>query len=724
MKGMTIIMRRRKKAVAVLCLVLIMCFECSVFVFCQNEDRGADITQPEQKWAERALLQEWETHGAAVYEQSFSGDHRLTGLFSQCTEYFNIGDWEIHDAVLVLAFSTTQLLEPEVSDLTVSINDVPVYSQRVIPTEGAFGQVIIPLPSWAVKTDAVNSIKLEVYLRGEAVDVCTDDLSGSKWMNVFQESRILVSYTPVDDCQSIARFYSRFCSIDALQSRQSALCVQTGATPSTLTAAALTLSGVAGKAVLGYQNIALRQLANTAELSAYRYVVYISAYDTLADVVSALLTDEDKQAASKGTLIALKQLDDSYVLLITGSNEQGLIDAGRMLANPDYVAQLDTETKILDKQTDFVVHAQSPQQYLPLTQYGVELKGSFRQSTDFHIEYPANRTIAPSSELSLDIRYSDNLVFERSLVTVYIDNIPIGSKQLSPDGAKGETVVFSFPEDLMLTGGFSVKVAFDLDVGEEWCRLTPEQMPWGYVADTSMLKINSSDQATLVFGNYPSPFLRDGSMNNTVIILPNTYGAADLEALGLLALAFGRFLKDNAGNLTVAFAADTVDLSQANIISIGRMKHNTIAQQLEQQLYFRFDEAQNTLLSNEKMSIDPEYGRSLGIAQLIYSPYSEQPHALLLITGVTDDGMLRAARYLGDTDMLWKLSGDGYAASDDEVFCYTFSQNTEGAQPQGLKEETPLQTVQVFGAVVVAVLALCLLAVIMLLTKYARRNRS
>ncbi len=306
---------------------------------------------------------------------------------------------------------------------------------------------------------------------------------------------------------------------------------------------------------------------------------------------------------------------------------------------------------------------------------------------------------------------------------MYIDNIPIGSKQLSPDKAKGDTAVFVFPEDLTLTGGFSVKVAFDLDVGEEWCRLTPEQMPWGFVADTSMLKLSSIDQASLVFDNYPSPFLRDGSMNNTVLILPDDYGEADLEALGLLALTFGRFLKDNAGQLTVAFAADTGDLSEANVIAIGRIGNNAIAQQLGQKLFFQFDKDQTTLLSNAKMSIDPDYGRTLGTAQLVYSPYSEQSRALLVITGVTDDGMLRAARFLGDTDALWKLSGDGYAASDGEVFCYTFSQDSQVAHTPGLEEEDSLKTVQAFGVVAAAVLALCLLAVIMILTKYARRNR-
>ena len=716
-------MGRTKKAVAVLCLILILCLEFSICAFCKEDDAATDQLQPDQTLSEDALPQGSKTNNTAVYEQPFSGDHTLTGLFSQCTEYFNTGDWEIDEATLILAFSTTQLLEPEASDLTVSINDVPVYSQRITPTEGAFSELVIPLPSWVVKRNAVNSVKLEVYLRGEAVNVCSDDLSGSKWMNVFRESRVLISYIPVDDCDTIARFYSRFCSIDALQQKQSAVCVQAGAAAPELTAAALTLTGAASKAVVGYSNNALRQVTDLAALSAYRYVVYISSYNALADALGGLLTEEEKLAAQNGTVLSLKQLEGSYVLLITGSSEHDLENAGRMLANPDYVAQLDTSGKILTNQTDYVVHAMAPQQYIPLTQNGVELKGSFRQSTDFHIEYPANRTIAPSSELSLDIRYSENLVFERSLVTVYIDNIPIGSKKLSPDKAKGDTAVFSFPNDLTLTGDFSVKVAFDLDVGEEWCRLTPEQMPWGYVADTSMLKLSSSDQASLVFDNYPSPFLRDGSMNNTVLVLPDAYGAADLEALGVVCLTVGRFLKDNAGNLTVAFAADTGDLSQANIIAIGRIGNNTIAQQLAQQLYFRFDEAQTTLLSNAKMSIDPEYGRTLGTAQLLVSPYSEQPRALLVITGVTDDGMLRAAQFLGDTDVLWKLSGDGYAASDDEVFCYTFSQDALSVQPSALEEETPLQTVQAFGMVAAAVVALCVLAVIMLLSKHARRNR-
>ena len=106
------------------------------------------------------------------------------------------------------------------------------------------------------------------------------------------------------------------------------------------------------------------------------------------------------------------------------------------------------------------------------------------------------------------------------------------------------------------------------------------------------------------------------------------------------------------------------------------------------------------------------------------SPYSKQPHALLIITGATDEAMLRAARFLGSADTLWRLTGDGYAADDQSVQCYVFK-HSKAAQPEpDVARPDERQSVYSFAIVAAAVVSLCLLAVILFITKYARRTRS
>lgn len=702
-------------------LVFLLASALNTVVFADDIPVQSESQPPK---TEEDLLSSWKAYDGSIHEQAFSSDYHLNGLFSECTEYFNTGDWKISGAALVINYTVTQMLQQEASDLTVSLNGEPVYSTS-IPVIGNNAQnLIVPLPAAAIKTDAANSIKIQAYLRGEAVDVCSDDLSSSKWMNIFKESKTLISYKTNVVCDSIAQFYKQFTAIDALENSQSSICLSSTPDTSILTSAASAMTGISGHAVLSYQKLAFSTIKDMNEMLRYKYVIYFSRSDNLLAPIKEQLTAEQLKAAQDGAVCILLKINDCNILTVTGSNTNAMINAGNMLANASYMQQLRGTVKALSTQEQHTIQHQEPQQYLPLTQAGVTLKGSFRQSTDFYIEYPSNRTIAPSSEVSLDFRYSENLDFNRSLVTVFVNNIPIGSKKLEKEKAKQDTISFAFPEDAEISGSFTVKVAFDLEIGDQWCRLSPEEMPWGYVAETSMLKISSTDNARMVFENYPSPFLRDGSMNNTVIVLPDNPGSADLEAMRLVLLTVGRFQKDNAGSLLVTSQSNPGDLSAANIIAIGKIKNNKIALEQAEKLYFKFNAEGSTLLSNDKMLIDSNYGKTLGTAQLIRSPYSKMAHALLVISGATDAGMLKAAGFLGHIDKLWKLSGDGFVADDEKAYCFVFSQDkTKDPTAPVTDSAEASKPAYSFMLVVGAVLLLCLLAISMLIFKYARRKQ-
>ena len=72
------------------------------------------------------------------------------------------------------------------------------------------------------------------------------------------------------------------------------------------------------------------------------------------------------------------------------------------------------------------------------------------------------------------------------------------------------------------------------------------------------------------------------------------------------------------------------------------------------------------------MTIEPVYGEALGTAQLLYSPYSSEDKALLIISGANNESVLFAASYLGKVENLWKIYGDGFVADNESSYSYRF----------------------------------------------------
>lgn len=356
-------------------------------------------------------------------------------------------------------------------------------------------------------------------------------------------------------------------------------------------------------------------------------------------------------------------------------------------------------------------------QYQPLTASGVYVTGSYRQSADFYIAYPANRRIAASSELSLDIRYSENIDFTRSLVTVFLNDVPIGSRRLDKQHANGYTITLPFPEDLKITGGFTVKVAFDLDVGEDWCRLPKEEMPWGYVAPSSMLKLYSVDVQEYLFDYYPSPFVRDGAFNSVAVVLPEAPTAAELTCMHRVMMTLGRFLNTNGGSLRATTVCAPETLAGENVIAIGTAGRNPLLRDPAVGLHLAFSPDGTRLLSNDLVKLDARFGAEVGAGQLVENPYAADRRALMIVSGASDEALARAGFFLSDVDELWKLNGDAYIADAEDAYGYTFALP---AQEETQSSVTSAQRIDVVSVALASglLLGLCILAIVLMIRKH------
>lgn len=88
-----------------------------------------------------------------------------------------------------------------------------------------------------------------------------------------------------------------------------------------------------------------------------------------------------------------------------------------------------------------------------------------------------DRNNANGSRVHLHFKYAENLDFDSSLVTVYANDKPIGSKKLTAARANGDELNLEFPKNLEIADSFVLKVAFDLNVKSPEV-LRNGQTPW------------------------------------------------------------------------------------------------------------------------------------------------------------------------------------------------------------------------------------------------------
>ena len=95
-----------------------------------------------------------------ISQQNFSSDYYIESLFSKTVESFKIEDWDVSDAELELKLSTTQIVDPALSTISISLNEVHIYTEKIPITDGTPRILALKLPTEYLKKGN-NTITIE-----------------------------------------------------------------------------------------------------------------------------------------------------------------------------------------------------------------------------------------------------------------------------------------------------------------------------------------------------------------------------------------------------------------------------------------------------------------------------------------------------------------------------------------------------------------------------------
>ncbi|KNZ42948.1 cellulose biosynthesis cyclic di-GMP-binding regulatory protein BcsB [Acetobacterium bakii] len=653
--------------------------------------------------------------------QSFTtnfSDYSMKGLFSTSEQTFWVASsWDVQNVLVHLEYRATPLADTQLSSMTVAINDTYFYSFRPADNTGGRHGVDIEVPLEFLKP-GYNNIRIDGYMRTQDSLPCVDDVSEANWLDIFKESTVSVQYDKNAFTTSIESFYNRFYEVDALRYQESAFIISDSGNVAETNAALLGIAGISNQTIYDDGYFPLLSISDPS-VSQIKNRIIMMVYDQLPENYrstvdqTGLLNDQD------ALLTIINEGSDTNVLLITAKNDIALINAGRMLGNPELMNQLISNTKVLGRIENIETQVYEEETYIPFAgSQGTYYNGAFRQTKEFAVNYPANRSIADASEFYLNYRYSENLDFDRSLMTVYINDVPIGSRKLSMDKAGGDEATILIPNDIDISGSFQVKVTFDLEIKDLWCTLRQGEMPWAFLTPDTMLKINSVASRDLIFENYPAPFVTDYSLNDVTVVVPDKL---DINAKSTLAKMFrvmGRYTKGNTGSLAVIHPGEMNEAAIAsNIIGVGTFQNNSFIQNNNDKLFFKFNDEGTAFVSNEKLVLDPGYGSTLGSAQLLSSLFNKSGRATLIVAAPLDSELVSIGSNLGEMKNLSKLTGDGVLADyDGNLLSYRFK-DTINPTIAVVKQIALREDAQIFILVSVMFLILLLVGLVFVIKK-------
>lgn len=656
-----------------------------------------------------------------IYETAFSNANTsLSGASASKTFYFQMEDyWKASHAVINLDYKASPLLQGDYSSVTIMVNGTTFYSFRPTVNESDKQQLTIPVP-----TDLIVAGNNTVTIHGniqttDQNQICVPIDNQDNWLQLYDTSGVAVTYTNEASENSIRQFNEQFTGLDTVSGAYNAIAVPKQSEPVELEAAVQALSGFAKANSLKDKSIPMFEWGSDS-LKPKKLIVVVALYDHLPDELRTIIGNED--LSSKALIKVLNTGGQSF-LVVTSQSSELLVKAGRLLANQELVSQLNGSMKLVDESTEVDTPAVDVNKIVTLTEAGDRLTGVNHQEQTYYVSLPANRAIADASKLSLDFRYADNLDFDRSMVTILVNNTPIGSKKLTPELANGDNLTLNIPKNTNIAGNFTVTVAFDLELVNGGCITVDNQMPWAFIMKESLLQLNTKDRTDLLFNNYPNPFMRDSSFNQVAVVLPKEQDYYTLLAISSVFNMLGQYTEGNTGN--VHFYNDQAgesELKDSNIIAIGTYHNNAIIQKYNDKLYFQYSPDGNTFMSNEKITLDADYGKRIGTLQLIESPY-EAGHGLLAVTAASSEYYYLASKLLASESTKWQLFGDGIVTDKDGyISAFRFKKQAGEDQSTLIQDVIQRSDVLTFMIAIVLVLVLVLLSLILIIRKYRKKR--
>lgn len=604
-----------------------------------------------------------------VKAYKFQDDVTINGVIGSTERFFNVSqNWDVKDLKLNLVYTKSELLDVNYSTITVFINGEPVSSKKLDGDRKYQDKWQVNIPKELVKS-GYNSISIKAY-KTISDKICRDDSNTANWLVIHKQSDIELNYSLKSNSNEIKDYNNIFTNIGNEEYVDTTFVLPDKYNSNELSSIMNLSLNMGQKLKADNFKLDVKLKSNLKESN--NNIIYVGGTnDTSTDFLNLLSNEEKNQAKNKAVI---KQVISPFnkekrMILIISDNSKALKNATKLICNNDLLNELNSSSFIIDETKDVSDIKKDIKNKLTLNDLGYNdflLKGPFSQETNFDVSIPKNKISTAGSILNLKFRYAKNLDFERSLVTVYVNDKPISSKKLSLEKADNDNLEVNLPTDVLGKNYYKIKVVFNLELKDLMCVTRDTDNPWAYILDSSFIKFDFKDNNSLNFKSYPYPFIDNQQANDINVVVSKDLNSSDLSNIANIIGNMGRDAVYNTGNLNVLTDSEFLNTNKkGNLIVIGTPDDNSILKDINKDLYIKFDENFSRFENNDKIKfLDDKYSKQLSTIQLINSPYSKSNSAII-VSSLDKNSLSSSVRYLSDNNLTRDLKGDAAVVNRD-----------------------------------------------------------
>ncbi|MDF2942018.1 MAG: putative cell wall anchored protein, partial [Herbinix sp.] len=604
---------------------------------------------------------------------SFESPRVLKGIISSGSLYFSIPDyWDTKFVYAAIEYDTSRLINEDVpASLTFLVNNVPVSSCNVSYQEGSTQLAYVTIPT-KLLTTGFNVLKVVSYVRIFDYEGCSEDQSWANWININEKSYIYAGYELKDPEEKISYYPYPFISTASPTGEGTSILTSDQATNGEIAAAMYLMADLSTET--GEENkISVNHYSDSTPVNAKKKIV-ISLTENLPeelkhylqkDLNSSNVNSELYDLSSSAMVRFVEDETENPILLIIADKEENLMEAVQMLLDPSRLSQEKVSTTIVNENSAQLAYESKMLSQLVAGSYtvkdimgsGITFIGPFHQEETLYLPFGNDYLLSSAGKISLKFRYSENLDFNRSLVTVYWGDIPVASKKLTKENASEDELTFAMPADVVGTTASSIRIAFELEIKDLFCTMRQDEMPWAYVTEDSVLYLPSRENNLVSFDYFPSPYQNNGIFNNVLIITGDNPDSAELELLGKTIALYG-YEVAAYGKLKVIHASEfREEDADYNIITTGTSNTNSFLKSINDQLYFKYNNGGDAFISNENLILSGNYASDISAFQLMKSPFAKE-RVIFAICGTNAQTLDQAENFLSMNTKRWDLKGD------------------------------------------------------------------
>ena len=609
---------------------------------------------------------------------SFETTRPMKGIVGTTSFYFNMPNyWDTKFVYVGVAYEVSSLVTSDVpASLTFLVNDVPVYSCFIEYDKGKEQTAYFTIPLEKLN-EGFNLLEISSYVRIYDSEGCTEDQSWSNWVNIKDSSYVYAGYDILSN-DKISYYPYPFISTVNPTGEHTGIIVPDNALNGELAAAMYLLADIS-TSTTDQNEISLSQYKDAASKGITKKIVISTTANLPAEFNRYLQVNlaEDSLAAetyvlSDRTMIRLvKDEQDNPLLLIVSDKEENLMEAVHMLLDEDRITQEKSNIAFVQEGSAQIVYDSKQLSQLVAGSYTIEdlmgqgmtYVGPFHNEQILYLPFGNDYVLSSDGKISLKFRYSENLDFDRSLITVFWGEVPIASKKLAKENAVADELTFTMPSDIIGTNASSIKIAFDLEIKDLFCTMRQDQMPWAYITSDSMLYLPAKDNNVVSFDYFPSPFQKKGMFDNVLLVVGDDLKEQELELLGKAVSVYG-YQVEPYGTLKVVRASEFSESdADYNIITVGTLQNSFLAM-INSNLHFQLNSAGDAFVSNSKLVLSEQYAKSIASFQLIASPFKNDrtnfanDRTIFVVASTGTDSTAIAKGFLQDNEERWNLEGD------------------------------------------------------------------